>query len=258
MIDREKMKARLETLNNKGGSNVFFKPQEGSQVIRILPDSTGDPFRDYSLHYNIGSERSFLCPKRQEGKECAICNFAGQLWDEYKKTNDKSVLDMAKRYFAKQRFFSPIVVRGKEEEGVKWWSYSKTIYDKLLRLTLDVDYDDITDMENGTDLNLTYTSEGLQFPKIEFQPKRKPSSLCETFTEEQCVELLESIPDLDSEMIRKTSAEIKVILAEDIASKTTSDVSEKELELESSQTEKYGSQQSKKVDQMFNELLEEN
>jgi len=69
---------------------------------------------------------------------------------------------------------------------------------------------------------------------------------------------LESIPDLDSEMIRKTSAEIKVILAEDIASKTTSDVSEKELELESSQTEKYGSQQSKKVDQMFNELLEEN
>ena len=54
--------------------------------------------------------------------------------------------------FAKQRFFSPVLVRGEETEGVRVWGYGKLAYQKLLGIVLDPDYGDITDPEDGNDL----------------------------------------------------------------------------------------------------------
>ena len=55
-IDFSKMKQKLQTLQNKGGdrSNVFWKPQDGDQTVRIVPTSDGDPFKEYWFHYNVG------------------------------------------------------------------------------------------------------------------------------------------------------------------------------------------------------------
>ena len=54
-LDLAKMKAKLQELEGGGKSkkdNVFWKPTEGDQDIRIVPTSDGDPFKVFHFHYN--------------------------------------------------------------------------------------------------------------------------------------------------------------------------------------------------------------
>ena len=66
-IDLEKMRAKYQALTNKGGSSDdrFWKPEEGTQVIRIVAPEDGDPFRDYMYHYRLGAEgkTTFISPR---------------------------------------------------------------------------------------------------------------------------------------------------------------------------------------------------
>ena len=35
------------------------------------------------------------------------------------------------------RTFAPVIVRGEESEGVKWWGFGKTVYQELLAIIAD-------------------------------------------------------------------------------------------------------------------------
>ena len=50
------------------------------------------------------------------------------------------------------RTFVPVVVRGEETEGVKWWGFGKTVYQELLSIIADPDYGDISDSMTGRDI----------------------------------------------------------------------------------------------------------
>jgi len=58
----------------------------------------------------------------------------------------------------KLRTFVPVVVRGKENEGVKFWGFGKTVYQDILGCIADPDYGDITDPMTGRDIVLDVTS----------------------------------------------------------------------------------------------------
>lgn len=55
-LDLTKMRAKYQKLRSKGGGNkdIFWRPQDGEQTIRILPTPDGDPFKEYWFHYNLG------------------------------------------------------------------------------------------------------------------------------------------------------------------------------------------------------------
>ena len=59
-IDLEKMKAKRDALENRGGQSVFWRPEDGEQTIRIVPTPDGDPFKEYWFHYNLGKNSGFL------------------------------------------------------------------------------------------------------------------------------------------------------------------------------------------------------
>ena len=42
---------------------------------------------------------------------------------------------------------TPVVVRGEEEKGVRWYAHGVMVYRKLMGLTLDKEYGDITDTD---------------------------------------------------------------------------------------------------------------
>ena len=69
-------------------------PQDGENNIRIVPTADGDPFKERYFHYGVG-EQSFLCPKRNFGDDCPVCNFGNQLWNEefWKRQNRKELTD---------------------------------------------------------------------------------------------------------------------------------------------------------------------
>tara|TARA_B100000131_G_scaffold37249_1_gene33845 strand:- start:1670 stop:2431 length:762 start_codon:yes stop_codon:yes gene_type:complete len=235
-IDIAKMRAKLEASKNpqaRKEDNTKWKPSEGDQTLRILPTADGDPFKEFHFHYNVGKNPGILCPKKNHGEHCPICEFASNLWREGVNNNDDNAKREAKKLFVRKRYFSPIMVRGQEEKGVRIWSYGKMAYESLLGLVLDPDYGDITDPETGTDIVLTYTVPGTpgSFPKTQIKPRRRPSVLCDEGVAD-CAELLESIPDISGIFERKTSEEVQAILDESFSSDSSS-------ESGSSETNKY-------------------
>ena len=77
------------------------------------------------------------------------------------------------------RTYAPIIVRGEENEGVKFWGFGKMVYQELLSIIADPDYGDITDPVNGRDIVVEFkTSEetGRSFPmtSIRVKPNQTP------------------------------------------------------------------------------------
>ena len=208
-IDISKMRSKLNVAKGKGGQQAkFWKPQNGTQTIRILPTSDGDPFKSYFFHYGINNE-SLLCPKHNFGEDCAICEFVSKLYND----KDEESKEMAKKLVKKQRFFSPVLVRGEESEGARIWGYSKTVYTTLLETVLNPEYGDITDPETGVDVDLRYEKvSGKMYPETTLAFKRKSSPMCFGMTDDECESILESIPDFDVLHKRRSSDEIRSLL----------------------------------------------
>jgi|TARA_R110000796_G_scaffold20685_7_gene61381 hypothetical protein len=246
-IDLAKMKAKREALENRGnGKNAFWRPDDGETVIRILPTSDGDPFKEFWFHYNLGKNHGFLSPKKNFGEEDPLNDFVRQLYSE---GSDESI-KMAKNLSARQRFFSPVIVRGEEDKGVRLWGFGKTAYKELLNLVLNPDYGDITDVDQGTDLVINYGKPaGAQFPQTTIVPRRKSSPLTEG--SDKVASMLDSIPSYDDvfESARKTPSEIQHMLDEYL-------LGEEDAEDVSTETNKYQSTApGSVVDKAFEELL---
>ena len=249
-IDFAKMKQKLQALQGNGGNskqNVFWKPQDGDQSIRIVPTADGDPFKDYHFHYNVGKNPGFICPKKQHGKDCPVCNFAWHIYNEAKTSGDTETLKLAKSLFPKARFFSPVVVRGEEDQGVRLWGYGKMAYTELIQLVNNPDYGDITDVDGGTDLVINYGKPaGASFPQTKIHPRRRPSPLAET--KEDAQNFLDGIPSFKENFNEKTTEEIEQMLSDFLSG---------EAEASSgSETTKYkNTDEASDVDAAFKELL---
>ena len=212
-IDIKKMREKLNKLNDKSGkgkTTQYWKPIENADSsIRIVPTEDGDPLKEFYFHY-LRSEKKFqsvLCPKKNYGENCPMCDLVSKLYKE----GDEESRKMAKDMSAKQRFFSPIVVRGEEEKGVQLWGYSKTIYEELLKLMLNPEYGDITDQDEGLDLVVSSSKKaGKMFAETSLTPKRKsspPASRKELLTE-----IVNHGTDFDNLFERKTASQVAEIL----------------------------------------------
>jgi len=247
-LDLNKMKKKLADLksNGSGGSSAFWKPQEGEQTIRILSTEDGDPFKDYHFHYmNInGKNNSVMCPKRNFGDDCPICSFASNLWNEGQ-NGVPGAGDEAKKLFAKQRFFSPVIVRGQEASGPRVYGYSKTIYEQLLNILFDPDYGDITDVMEGNDIRLTYgRSAGRLFPETKIRVRPMKTALHED--ENTIQSLLDNIPEFSTLFERKSTTEVQEILNQYIVGSESED---------SPDVEKYNEGGGSSIEKSFDELL---
>jgi hypothetical protein len=253
-INIEAMRAKLNASQNGKNANSTpsfrWRPSEGDQAIRILPTSDGDTFKEFHFHYNVGKNPGILCPKKNHGEDCPICEFASSLWRDGVQNDDNTLKQEAKKLFVRKRYYSPIIVRGKESEGVKIWSYGKTAYETLLGYVLDPDYGDITDPESGTDIVLNYNVPGTpgSFPKTTLKPRRRPSVLCDDDVA-NCEELLDSIPEIESLFDRKSTSDVQAMLDDFLSSDSSS-------ESRSSETQKY-SDNSGGLDEAFHNFMKD-
>jgi hypothetical protein len=249
-INMELMKAKLATLRGEGTGekSVWFKPAEGDQDIRIVPTSDGDPLKEVHFHYNVGDHRGgIVCPKRNFGENCPICEFASSLWRDGVDKNDEETKKLAKSLFVRARYFSPVLLRGREDEGIKVYGYGKRAYENLLGYILDPDYGDITDPLEGTDISLTYTkpTQPGAYPQTNLKMRRNTSSLLEST--EAIPALLDSLPDIDALFERHTPQQIDAILDEQLAGNGSAESRSKE-------TTKYSNGTSD-VDRAFSDLM---
>ena len=180
--------SQLQTTNNR--TSNLWKPQPGSQVVRIVPYkfNADNPFIELYFHYDLGG-KNYLSPI-SFGRPDPIEEFAQKL----KSTGSKDDYRLGRKIEAKMRTFAPVIVRGEENQGVKFWGFGKTVYQELLSIIADPDYGDITDSVNGRDVAVEFkTAEetGKSFPStsIRVKPNQTPitedASVLESINESQ-------------------------------------------------------------------------
>ena len=169
----KKRLAQLQTSTTR--STNLWKPQPGKTQIRIIPYklNTDTPFIELFFHYDLGG-KSFLSPT-SFGRPDPIEEFA----DKLKQSGNREDWRLGKKLEAKLRTFAPVVVRGEEKGGTKFWGFGKTVYQELLSIIADPDYGDISDPINGRDVVVEFkTAEetGASFPKttIRVKPNQTP------------------------------------------------------------------------------------
>lgn len=179
-LDLNALRAKLNQLNgDKGNSNVF-KPEEGEQTVRILPNQyseDGLPFQELHFYYKLIPGKTIMSPLSWGGRD-PVVEFKDMLLSGARVSKDE-FKEIMQRYNPQVRTYVPVIVRGKESEGVKFWAFGQTIYKQLAELMLDPDYGDITDPKNGWDIKVTFTPKeksdtGFAKTAIMVRPKQVP------------------------------------------------------------------------------------
>ena len=253
-MDMKAIKSKLTQLQSTTSTKEnFWKPEPGKQVVRVVPykHNKDNPFIELYFHYNLGNNKTYLSPA-SFGRPDPVAEFAAKL----KSTGNKDEWIQGKRLEPKMRTFVPVIVRGRESEGVKFWGFGKTVYQELLAVIADPDYGDITDATNGRDIGIerqTPAEAGNQYGKttVRVKPNQtaitddsdqlkgifdNQSNLTELYTEPTYDELKEALqnflnPSADDETTTPTSNGTSTTtttekVAEKTETKSTADVSD--------------------------------
>ena len=173
------IKSKLNQLQSTTSTkDNFWKPEPGKQVVRIVPYkfNADNPFIELYFHYDLGG-KNYLSPI-SFGRPDPIEEFAQKL----KSTGSKDDYRLGKKIEAKMRTYAPVVVRGEESQGVKFWGFGKTVYQELLSIIADPDYGDITDPVSGRDVSVEFkTAEetGASCPSTSIRVKPNITSITE-------------------------------------------------------------------------------
>ena len=173
----KKRLGQLQITNNR--TSNLWKPSPGTTQVRIVPykHNKDNPF----------IELFYLSPM-SFGRPDPIEEFSQKL----KSSGNKEDYRLARKIESKMRTFAPVVIRGEENQGVKFWGFGKTVYQELLSIIADPDYGDITDSMNGRDITVEFkTAEevGASFPKTNIRVKPNQTPITEDAT------LLENLID---------------------------------------------------------------
>ena len=169
----KKRLGQLQITNNR--TSNLWKPSPGTTQVRIVPYkfNKDNPFIELFFHYDLG-RKSYLSPM-SFGRPDPIEEFSQKL----KASGNKEDYRLARKIESKMRTFAPVIIRGEENQGVKFWGFGKTVYQELLSIIADPDYGDITDQVSGRDVAVEFkTAEetGKSFPStsIRVKPNQTP------------------------------------------------------------------------------------
>ncbi len=180
-INLDKIKERLnkfQTNNSKSDVKIgdyLWKVPMGKSQIRIVPYkyNSESPFMELYFYYDL-NKMHYLSPKSY-GEEDPIADFMSKL----RVSGERIDKALYKKLMPSLRIFVPVVVRGEEDKGVKFWSFGKNTYIDIMNIISDPDYGDITDIENGRDLivDRTSTTNSRLNDKTTIRPKPNKSVL---------------------------------------------------------------------------------
>lgn len=210
-LNLDKIKSRLNTLSNQDANKkLFWKPVKGKQVVRIVPYKFNpeNPFIELKFHYGLAG-KTYISPDTF-GRPDPVVEFANKL----KKTGDKEDWKKGRALEPKLRTYVPIIVRGQESEGVKFWGFGKQVYEEILKIIDDPEYGDITDLTTGRDVTVEFTEAqpgGKSYPEtsIRVSPNAKPAV---DPTNKDLIALLGKQVDIVTLYEEKSYAELKDIL----------------------------------------------
>jgi hypothetical protein len=231
----KQLKDRLSKVQGKGKQNDIWKPTDEHEIRLIAQPDCKEPLIERWFHYGIGDVNTVLCPKKNFGEDCVICDFADKLysWKDPETGEDKTKSDKESDYQIykeirpKVQFFALMIERGKEKEGVKYIKITPGQAEELIKECEDSDNlesiglttsdeDKKLDVIFGTnkafDIAVSYAKAGekgnnLKYAQTKFKVKRKPSLLAAS--QEDVKKLLNTIKSFTDVYPRMTSEEVE-------------------------------------------------
>lgn len=175
------IKTKLDTLQGKNKQSAkFWKPSDGEHRVRIIPYKYNkeNPFIELKFYYYRqpdGSTKTFLSPSVNSNPDPVL-----EFCEKLRATGTKENWILSKSYEPKLRTYVPVIVRGQEDQGVKFWGFGRQVYEAILEKMSNPDIGDITDLESGNDLIVKFTKtppSGKKFPetKVDVRIKKTPA-----------------------------------------------------------------------------------
>jgi len=166
--NRQEMLDRLKSkVSNMGLGGNYWKPPDGTTVIRILPPVGTMEwfFQEAGRHY----DQKVACPSViTDGEEpCPVC-------EVYEALTNAGESKAADAFRPGRTFYMNIIVRKEQAEGVKVFTPGAMAFQAIFSIMSDPDYGLIYDPYEGTDVKLTKQGSGMQ-TKYTALPVRKPA-----------------------------------------------------------------------------------
>ena len=250
-IDLDAIRKKLNTLQNstKKSSNLW-RPEPGKNQIRLVPYqyNKDNPFNELYFHYNIG-KRNHLSPITF-GEADPVVEFAEQL----RNSGNSDDFNLAKKLTPKMRVLVPVIVRGKESEGVKYWGFGKQVYQEILQFLADPDYGDITDIKSGRDITVNFTPGDGNGTFAKTSIMVKPNQSPATEDANLLDQIVNGQVDLFEIYKKKSYDELKTILQEWLDGGDSEEQSSSDTSTES-QAASVGAKSTGDIDSAFDELF---
>lgn len=155
-INLDALRSAGEQKGKNYKTGLFWTPPEGNSVVRIVPyvHREGNPFTTLQIHFNLipDSKVPVLSPKTF-GEKDPVFEFGMKIREQ----GTPEAKEEAKQFFPATKVYAPVIVRGKESEGIKFWAMSKTNFEDLTNLILNGGAGDIADLNTGRDILINHS-----------------------------------------------------------------------------------------------------
>jgi hypothetical protein len=157
-LDQNKARETKQRLQEEAQRNQLpmWKIPEGESKIRILPpwSEAGDIAFECKSHWRIPPNDRMVNCLQVINQECPVCELVKEL-------RAKGKADLAQKFAAKKSIYYNVIVRGEEEKGVQIMRSGIQLYENILSYLYDDEYGDITDIDEGSDLTIERSGQGL-------------------------------------------------------------------------------------------------
>ncbi len=224
----DNIKAKLEALNQQANrqpsgeskefKSITWKPNPGKQIIRVLPNlplnlDHDNPFLPLNIYFNL-TKRWLISPENFDRPDPVIeyCNALIPEGTRLPKDEWNVVNDLKKSLLPQLRIYVPVLVRGEEHLGVRYWGFSPKIYMQFKEF-FQGDYSDAASLTNGIDFTVDFTpSPDKNDPRhanTVIAPRRNSSPASEDPT---VIKLINEMPNILDSFHEPTYEELKTAL----------------------------------------------
>ena len=165
-------------------AKLLWKPKEGQTTIRIVPYRPNGveqdtPFMELKFYYGLGGG-NHLAPSTY-GKADPV----QEIIEKLRSSGIQEEKAIADQLNASLRTYVPVIVRGEESQGVRFWGFGTTVHKQLLELMTNAKWGDITSLVEGNDLDVKFVKEGKKknaqgkaFPETSITPDPRKTPVC--------------------------------------------------------------------------------
>jgi len=195
-------------------AKLLWKPKEGTQRVRIVPYmfNPESPFIELKFYYKLAG-----------GTYLAPCTFGKpdpiqELVETLRASGSNEEKEIAAKLNPTPRTYAPVIVRGEEELGVRFWGFGITVYKQLLKLMTNSEWGDITSWTEGNDLEVEFHKEskkkgkdGKSFPETNITPSPRKTPVVDP-TRRDLMEKVKAQTDILKVFPLKSYDELKEVV----------------------------------------------